>query len=262
MRRTLVPHTFVLLALLSLPLGAAAEQCRYSAPRNLHDDLAGVRGVQIELHSHDIHLVGSGHANGLELTGHACASSQSALDNLQVTQHREGDQLIVDVGGEHSFTISVFGVSYEYLDLQMQLPAQMPVTVNDGSGDAYISGLTQLTAQTGSGDLHIDHVAGEVSVTAGSGDVEVSEIGSLRAGSIGSGDLKARVVHGNVNVGSVGSGDVTLDHVDGSVNVGTLGSGDLEVNNVRGDLIVGAKGSGDVSHSNIGGKVSVPRDDD
>jgi Toastrack DUF4097 len=255
-------RTFVLLALLLISLSAAADECRYSAPRNLHDDLSGVRGVQIELHSHDMHLVGSGTSTALELSGRACASSQSALDNLQVTEHREGDQLIIDVGSNHSFNISVFGVSYEYLDLQMQLPANMPVTLTAGSGDAYISGLNQLDAQTGSGDLHIDRIAGAVSVTAGSGDIEISDVGSLRAGSVGSGDLKARNVHNDVHIGSVGSGDVVLDQVGGSVNVGTLGSGDLTVDNVHGDLIVGAKGSGDVSHNNVGGRVSVPHDDD
>jgi hypothetical protein len=257
MRRTLV-----ILALLLIPLAAAADECRYSAPRSLHEDLSGVRGVQIELHSHDMHLVGNGSSGALDLNGRACASSESALNNLQVTSHREGDQLIIDVGSEHSFNIGVFGVSYAYLDLQVQLPANMPVTLTGGSGDAYISGLTQLDAQTGSGDLHIARIAGAVSVTAGSGDIELSDIGSLHAGSIGSGDLKARNVHNDVHIGSVGSGDVVLDQVGGSVDVGTLGSGDLNVDNVHGNLTVGAKGSGDVSHSNIGGKVSVPHDDD
>ena len=259
MRRTLA---LALLPLLWIPLIAAADECRYSAPRNLHDDLSGVRGVQIELHSHDMHLVGNGSSGALELNGRACASSEGALNHLQVTEHREGDQLIIDVGGNSSFNISVFGVSYEYLDLQIQLPSNMPVSVNDGSGDAYISGLTQVSAQMGSGDLHINNVAGEVTVTTGSGDIEAVDIGSLRAGSVGSGDLKATDVHHDVNIGSVGSGDVELHQVGGSVNVGTLGSGDLNVGDVRGNLTVGAKGSGDVNHSNIGGKVSVPRDDD
>src|SRR6201999_4037508 len=115
MRRILL-----LLPLLLLPLTAAADECRYSAPRNLHDDLAGVRGVQIELHSHDMHLVGSGSSRSLEITRRACASAEAALANLQVTSHREGDQLIVEVGGGHGVNISFFGVSYQDLDLQIQ----------------------------------------------------------------------------------------------------------------------------------------------
>ncbi len=259
MRRTLA-----LLALMSISLAAMADDCRYSAPRNLHDDLSGIRGVQIEVHSHDLHLAGTGSAAALDVTGRACASSQAALDNLQVTQHREGDQLIIDVGSSHGLNVQIFGVgvSYEYVELQMQLPANMPVTLTSGSGDAYVGGFSQLDADTSSGDLHIRNIAGTVNVTTGSGDVEISDIGNLRAGSIGSGDLRVRNVHADVRVGSVGSGDVELDQVGGSVTVGTLGSGDLTVRNVHGDLTVGAKGSGDVTHENIGGKVSVPHDDD
>lgn len=253
-------YLLVLLAL--LPLAATAAECRYSAPRTLHDDLAGIRGVQIDLHSHDLHLVGSDSGGSLEVSGRACASSESALNNLQVTSHREGDQLIIDVGGHNSFNVGVFGISYAYLDLQAQLPASVPVTLNTGSGDAYVSGLTQLNVQTGSGDLHADHIAGEVSVTTGSGDVELSDIGSLNAGSVGSGDVKARNVHKSVIIGTVGSGDVTLEHVGGSVSVSTIGSGDLVAKDVGGDLSVGAKGSGDVVHSDIRGKVSVPHEDD
>ncbi|GGA34907.1 DUF4097 family beta strand repeat-containing protein [Dyella nitratireducens] len=251
-----------LLALLALlPLAATAADCRYSAPRNLHDDLAGVRRVQIELHSYDLHLVGNHGAGGFQLNGRACASSQSALDNMQVTSHREGDQLIVDVGANHSFNVGIFGDSYAYLDLQAQLPSNVPVSINSGSGDVYVGGLDQLDAHTGSGDLHIDHIAGEVSVTSGSGDVELSDIGSLKVGSVGSGDVKANNVREGVNVGNVGSGDVTLEHVGGSVYVSTIGSGDLVVKDVHGDFTVGARGSGDVTHTDIAGKVSVPHDD-
>lgn len=253
-------YLLVLLAL--IPLAATASECRYSAPRTLHDDLAGIRGVQIDLHSHDLHLTGSGSSSGLEVSGRACASSESALNNLQLTSHREGDQLIIEVGGRSEFNIGVFGVSYAYLDLQAQLPAQMPVTINTGSGDAYVSGLAQLNVQAGSGDLHAERIAGEVSVTTGSGDVELSDIGSLNAGSVGSGDVKARNIHNGVTIGTVGSGDVTLEHVGGSVNVSTIGSGDLTVRDVSGDFHVGAKGSGDIVHSDIRGKVSVPREDD
>lgn len=253
---------YLLVLLTLLPLAATAAECRYSAPRTLHEDLSGIRGVQIDLHSHDLHLVGSGAAGKLDVTGRACASSESALNNLQVTSRRDGDQLIIEVGEHHSFNVGVFGNSYAYLDLQAQLPANIPVTLNTGSGDAYVTGLAQLNVQTGSGDLHATRIAGPVSVTTGSGDVELSDIGSLNVGSVGSGDVKVRNVHQGVTIGTVGSGDVTLEHVGGSVSLDTIGSGDLNVKDVAGDLRVGAKGSGDVVHSDVRGKISVPREDD
>ncbi|MBQ4854507.1 DUF4097 family beta strand repeat protein [Rhodanobacter sp. B2A1Ga4] len=251
-------------ALLLAPIAAfAASPCKYEAPRNLQLDLAGVRGVQIDVHSYDLHLTGSDHAKELTLHGRACASEQAALDKLQVTQRREGDQLLLDIGDGGGFSVNLFGGnSYTSLDVTVQLPANLPVTVRVGSGDADVGGVQQLQTSVGSGDLHVRQVSGKFGTSVGSGDVDATDVGSLELGSVGSGDFKAEGIKGDARIGSIGSGDVTLHNVGGSVHADTLGSGDLRVSDVGGDLSLGAKGSGDVSHSGVRGKVSVPHDDD
>lgn len=254
---------FFTAALLLAPFAAfAATPCKYEAPRNLQLDLNGVRSVQIEVHSQDLHLTGSDSSKGLTLTGRACASEQSVLDKLQVTQQRQGDQLLIDIGGNGGFSFSLFGNSYANLDVSVQLPANLPVTVRVGSGDADVKGVQQLQSSVGSGDLHVRQIAGKFSTSVGSGDVDVTDIGSLDLGSVGSGDFKADGIKGDARIGSIGSGDVTLRNIGGSVRADTLGSGDLVVRDVTGEFSLGAKGSGDVSHSGVKGKVSVPRDND
>lgn len=252
----------VLAALLLAPLTAFASPCKFEAPRNLQLDLAGVKSVQIAVHSQDLHLVGSDSSQGLSLTGRACASDKSALEQLQMTQQRDGDQLRLDIGGKQHFSFRLFGSSYANLEATVNLPATMPVSVTVGSGDADVRGVQQLQTIVGSGDLHVRQVAGKFSTSVGSGDVDATDVGSLDAGSVGSGDLKVSDVKGDAKVGSIGSGDVTVRRVGGSVSAGTLGSGDLTVSDVAGDFTLGAKGSGDVNHSGVKGKVSVPRDDD
>ncbi len=250
--------------LLLAPFAAfAATPCKYEAPRNLQLDLAGVRAVQIEVHSQDLHLTGSDSARGLTLTGRACASEKAALDDLQVTQRREGDQLLLDIGGSNNhFSLSLFGNSYANLEVTVQLPANLPVTLSVGSGDADVSGVRQLQSNVGSGDLHVRQLSGKFSTSVGSGDVGATDIGSLELGSVGSGDFKATGIKGDARIGSIGSGDVELREVGGSVRADTLGSGDLTVNNVAGDLSLGAKGSGDINHSGVKGRTSVPHDND
>lgn len=248
--------------LLLAPLAAHADDCKYEAPRNLTLDLAGVRELEVDLHSHDLHLTGNDGAAGGTVTGRACASDPKLLDDLTVTQRREGDRLIVEAGGHERINISFFGHTSTSLKLDMQLPSQIPVVLNVGSGDAWVTGMKKLNTQVGSGDAHVTRIAGPVSVSVGSGDVDITDAGGLDAGSIGSGDLKVNGVRGDARVGSIGSGDVTLRSVSGSVRVDTIGSGDLVVRDVQGDLTVGAKGSGDVSHSGVKGKVSVPHDHD
>ncbi|WP_426688953.1 DUF4097 family beta strand repeat-containing protein [Rhodanobacter ginsengiterrae] len=251
-------------ALLLAPIACfAASPCKYQAPRNLQLDLAGVHGIQIDVHSQDLHLTGSDSGKGLSLTGRACASSQAVLDKLQVSQRREGDQLLIDIGGDGGFNFNLFGdSSYASLEVTMQLPTDLPVTLRVGSGDADVSGVQQLEASVGSGDLHVRQLPGKLAVSVGSGDIDATDIGSLDLGSVGSGDFKAKGIKGDARVGSIGSGDVTLGRVGGSVQADTLGSGDLDVSDVAGDFSLGAKGSGDVNHAGVKGKVSVPRDDD
>lgn len=252
----------VLATLLFAPLSAFAATCKFEAPRHLQLDLAGVKAVQIEVHSQDLHLLGSDTATGLSLQGRACASDKSMLDNLQVTQRRQGDQLLLDIGGNVHSSFSLFGRSYASLDVRMQLPANMPVTVNVGSGDADVRGVQQLQGQVGSGDLHVRAIANLFGASVGSGDIDAIDIGRLALGSVGSGDFRGENIKGDASIGSIGSGDVVLRKVGGSVHADTLGSGDLTVNDVGGDFSLGAKGSGDVSHAGVKGKVSVPRDDD
>jgi hypothetical protein len=249
----------ILAVLLLAPLASYAEDCKYEAPRNLTLDLNGVREVEVDLHSHDLHLTGTD-AKGGAVTGRACASDQKVLDDLTVTQRREGDRLIVEAGGHSRINISLFGHTSSSLKLDMQVPAQIPVVLNVGSGDAWVTNLQKLSSQVGSGDLHVSKIAGAFSTSVGSGDIEGNDVGSLDTGSVGSGDLKMNGVRGDARVGSIGSGDVGIRNVSGNVRVDTLGSGDLTVRDVQGDLTLGAKGSGDVNHSGVKGKVSLPHD--
>ncbi|HET6804660.1 MAG TPA: DUF4097 family beta strand repeat-containing protein [Frateuria sp.] len=249
------------LFLLAPLAGQAADRCPFEAPRNMSVDLAGVRGVQIEVRSFDLHVTGRAGAGKLDVHGRACASDRERLEQLVVTQRREGDQLILELGDGHG-AFHLFGGGESDLDVNVELPANLPLTVDVGSGDADVSGVGQLQSHVGSGDLHVRNVAGHFVTSVGSGDVEAHDVGSLEVGSVGSGDFTASGVRGDARVGSIGSGDLTLRDVRGSVHAETLGSGDLDVDGVDGDFSLGAKGSGDVSHSSVKGKVDVPRDDD
>ncbi len=265
MRRLPITALLMVAALLAAtalaPRVASAAECKYTAPRNLQIDLAGVQSVRIEVHSHDLHLR-AGIGAGLTVAGRACASDQAVLADLTITQRRVGNQLLLDLGNKSRSAFHLFGSSYAWLDVTVQLPASLPVTLAVGSGDVEVSGLRQVQAQVGSGDLHVHRIADRFTASVGSGDVDAHDIGALEIGSVGSGDFNATGVRGDVRVGSIGSGDVGLHQVGGNVHADTLGSGDLVVNDVGGDFSLGAKGSGEVSHTGVKGTVSVPHDDD
>ncbi|MFO3703929.1 DUF4097 family beta strand repeat-containing protein [Xanthomonas codiaei] len=267
-----------LAVLFALPGAAAAEeQCKFSEPRSLELQLAGVKSVLFEVGSNDLRLDAAPGTGG-RLHGRACAAKSELLKHLNVTQKRVGDKLVVTLAEDRLIRMSI-GENYSYLDLRGSVPNTLLVQFDVGSGDAEITGAAAVSADVGSGDMAIRRSKGRVTAKVGSGDIELEDIGSLRALAVGSGDLKARQIHGATEVGTVGSGDVKLRGMAGNVSVGTVGSGDVEIEDVQGSVVIEAiksgsiqvrkvsgdvslarKGSGDISASDVGGAVRVPAD--
>lgn len=248
---------YALLALAFAPFAAAhADQCTHSADRSLDADLRGVRTVRLETGSHELKINASGSGTSLAARGKACASSEDALAELVITQHREGDTLVVKLGDDRSHWH--IGYTQQSFKVDVSMPANLPVDLQVGSGDGETHGVTSLVANVGSGDAKLYDTVGTLSASVGSGDLTVEGAGSVKIDNVGSGDAKLRNIHGPVSVDSVGSGDVDMRGVGGNVVVDSIGSGDVNVDDVHGDLTVHSKGSGDISHSRVTGKVSVP----
>jgi hypothetical protein len=254
----------LLAALLLLPAAAMADEarCKFHADRNLDLDLRGVRTVRFAVNAFDLHLSGGAAAGQGTVRGKACGSDQETVDNLVVTQKREGDALVVELTSRRESGWFNWKSNYSELKVEASVPSDLPVSVDVGSGDATVRGVASLQADVGSGDLEGRDIKGAVRGTVGSGDFKLDGTGAVDIHTVGSGDFGAKRVAGDVRIGTIGSGDAKVSDVDGNVEVGTIGSGDLDVNTVRGNLSVRTIGSGDVSHHGVGGKVDLPRDND
>jgi hypothetical protein len=262
--------------LLASPLGLANE-CQFSAERNLDIDPAGLQALRMDLGSSDLNVQGDAAATRIEVHGKACASEQAWLDELQIEQSRQGGKALVKAAPRPSHS-GLFGKQYAYIDFVVRVPANLALEVQSGSGDTRAANIASLDYQSGSGDLNLDRIAGAVSVTVGSGDVVASHLGSFKLGHAGSGDMHVSDVQGDVTIGHVGSGDLSFSDVRGSlradsigsgdvvaerigsdVYIGSIGSGDVTAKTVGGGLTVGSAGSGDIHHSGVVGKVQVPK---
>ncbi|MGE7138031.1 GIN domain-containing protein [Luteibacter sp. NPDC031894] len=254
----------ILASLFLLPAVAMADdaQCKFHADRNLDLDLRGVHDIRFITNSYDLLVSGGASADKGTVRGKACASEQETVDNLVVTQERDGGTLVVELKDkrEHGW-FGGFGNHYSDLKVEATIPATLPVKLDVGSGDAKVRNVASLDAAVGSGDLEAHDVKGAVRGTVGSGDFKLEDTGDVDIDSVGSGDFGAKRA-GRVHIGTIGSGDASVRDAQGNVQVGTIGSGDLNVENVRGDLTVRTVGSGDVNHRGVSGKVDVPRDDD
>lgn len=250
----------LLASLLLLPtLALAAESCKVEKAQELALDLDGVKTLVVDLGFHTLRLDGAAGADGV-VRGRACASSQHRLEELSLSQERDGDRLVFRAErprGGNSFTL--FSSSYAYYDLKVQVPADLAIELRVGSGDAFVHRVPTLEAEVGSGDLEVRDVATTFAVAIGSGDVTAESVGTLRVPSVGSGDLTVRDVRGDAGIGSVGSGDVTVRGVQGNVNIESVGSGDVAVDQVQGKVDIGSVGSGDVVLRGVAGSVELER---
>lgn len=267
--------------LAALPLASQAqERCEHAAARDARLDLSGVKTVVFDIGPHTLTLTGDTQPGG-SIRGKACASDPKRLAGLVISQHREGDKLMVraeQVGGLRN--ISWSDKQYAHLTLAATIPETLAVQLKVGSGDAVVDGVASLSADVGSGEVDARHVRDTFFADVGSGDIHATDIGALHVVSVGSGDLDAHDLRGDVTVGdvlsgdlvvenaagkveigSIGSGDAALSGIGGSVTVASIGSGDLNANDITGDLVVSSVGSGSVGHRNVRGQVRVPKDD-
>lgn len=257
MRKVLVPLACVALLVVSCT-AVAAEECRYSAPRDTELDAAGLKLLAVRIGRDELVIHGEPGATKVVVKGTACASEQKWLPDITLEAARHGDTAnLVAHDGDRGNVTKLFGSAYAYLKLDVSVPPSLAVKLREGSGDAQANSLAELDATLGSGDLKVRNIAGQLALRVSSGDVSGGSIGSLDLASLGSGDVGLDGVRGDVRVGAVGSGDLTLSNIDGNIAIGSLSSGDIKVNDVGGNLTAGSVGSGNLVVRDIQRDVTV-----
>lgn len=247
------------LALAAIAPLASADDCAHSDTRRLEPDLAGVERVVFDVGAQDLDLAGI-RTGAPSLQARACASDPTYLSQLQFSQRRDGNTLVVEIRREGYASGAFFKPSYAYLDVEARLPAGLAYEVRVGSGDARIAQVASLDARVGSGDLEASAIEGRFSARVGSGDIEARGVGELHIESIGSGDIEVIDIRGDALVGSIGSGDLDIEAVGGRVEIDAIGSGDATVRRVAGDARLNRLGSGDFETSGVQGRVERPAD--
>lgn len=228
--------------------------CKYTAERSASIDTSGVERVEIVARAGDLD-VRPATGSTLSGTGRACASKQEYLDQTQLRVQRDGTLLRVWVETPDSFT--GIGLFYATLDLTVNVPVRLPVSITDTSGDMRVDGLSVTRIVDSSGDILATHLRSDVEINDSSGDVRVEDAaGGVRL-TDSSGDLVVRGAH-DVEVVSDSSGDIVIERVAGSVRIDQDSSGDITVRDVGHDMTLLADSTGDVRVSGVKGTVKLP----
>jgi hypothetical protein len=249
---------------------AVGDDCDHTAPREATLAASGATRVVIDAGagSLDVRGVPGGE---LHARGTACASREAVLNEIRLVADRRGDTLHIETRFPRNFHGSA------RLDLEVEVPADLEVAIDDGSGSIDVRGVAALTIHDGSGGIHVADVAGALDIEDGSGVIELLGIGGDVTVDDGSGGIDIRGAGGRVRIND-GSGEITVRDVDGdviledgsgsmeiagvggSVVVEEDGSGGIRVEDVRGDLRIKDDGSGGVDYARIDGRVSIDND--
>jgi hypothetical protein len=241
-------------AVFALP-AIAAEPCAKSADRTARLDVAGATKALITAGAGELKVKGEPGRTQLQADGKACASTDAALEQIQLESRREGSTLILKTvmpdGGEM--------LRYARLDLTVVLPDTLEVSIEDSSGDFSLQTVRSAQLTDSSGDLEVRDIAGDLTITDSSGDIDIARVTGNVSVSDSSGGLEIEEIKGAVRIPVDSSGNIQIERA-GSVHIITDSSGDISIEQIVGDVLVDNDSSGDIDVTEVGGKFAVGND--
>lgn len=207
-------HFILMLALAVAAMAAPALATSYQGQFDRTYTVSGPASLEVLTRSGDV-TVHAGPAGKISVTGKIhvedrwfAGGRKDAVAELEKNPpiRQDGSSVRIDYVSYHEISI----------DYEITAPPDTALRLETGSGNATADGLKAgLHGHSGSGDVRLDDVAGEVHVETGSGNIT----GRGLAGS-----LDAHTGSGNIRIEERGSGDVRAD----------AGSGNVEVSGVNG----------------------------
>src|SRR5687768_5508868 len=121
------------------------DDCKYTASRRAATPASGVTRIVMRTGPGSLTVEGTRGAGQIVASGTACSSDESFLPNINVTLRKVGTELHIDSTMPEKNLI--FGFSSARLDLDVTLPAGIPVEIEDGSGSMKIMNTGRTTIE-------------------------------------------------------------------------------------------------------------------
>lgn len=236
------------------PAAAWDGGCKYSAERRASVDPAGATRAVVISRAGDLEIRPA-EGTLMESRGTACASRDEYLSELQVVARREGAVVYIEAGAPTE--LRGIGTMYAYLDMTVNVPAGLPVEIQDSSGDIEVHDVQVVNVRDSSGDIVLRGLVADVSIVDSSGDIRVTQAGGRVQVEDSSGDI---VIDGarEVVIPSDSSGDITIAHVTGDVRIDRDSSGDIGIADVGRNVRLLSDTSGGVKVDRVQGTVQLP----
>jgi hypothetical protein len=257
----MIPVLFVVLSALRpspviIDEARSARAREYDEPRTARVDARGASRIVIVGRAGWLRVEGKPGTTEVVAEGTARAPRKDLLEGIKLTGTREGDIVRIVVEMPEMKNWDSNWDSGPALDLTVTVPANIPIEIEDSSGDLRVMGTAALDVDDNSGGVEIRDVTGGLRVKDGSGELEIVNVRGDVSIEDGSGEIDVRDVTGSVTVRD-GSGSINARGVGGTVHVVRDGSGGIRAVDVGGDLIVERSRKRGVSYSGVKGRVRV-----
>lgn len=249
-----------LVLLTMLAAGSAqAWECEYEKNLDVTLNLQDSEQLAVAAAAGDLKITGHAGTTEARVHGKVCASKEEWLEQAE---------LLTEGGRKASITVnlpdsnegwSLMGSRYVYMDLEIEVPDDLPLDIRDSSGDVDIEGTGAVTIQDSSGDIDIENAHGDVVLQDSSGDIDLLGInGNVTVQQDSSGDIDGRDIQGAVRVEKDSSGDIHFQGVRDDFVVERDSSGDIVAETIGGDFRVLKDGSGEIRSSGVTGQIEIP----
>jgi DUF4097 and DUF4098 domain-containing protein YvlB len=236
---------------------ARARATERDEPRSARVDARGATRIVIVARSGWLRVEGRQGTSEVVAEGTARAPNQSLLDEIKLEGTREGSVVRMEVRMPDTRNMRWDNWNNgPALDLTVTLPDNIPVEIEDTSGEVRVTGTAALDIDDNSGEVEIRDIGGALRVHDGSGELTIENVRGDVTVDDGSGEIDVREITGSLTVRD-GSGSITARGIGGTVHVARDGSGGIRVVDVGGDLIVDTSRKRGVSYSGVKGRVRV-----
>ncbi|MFT5756098.1 MAG: DUF4097 and DUF4098 domain-containing protein YvlB [Alteromonadaceae bacterium] len=231
---------------------ASASNADFHNQRQLTLSASDINALHIESGAGSLIVRGKEGLTEIQLSADIYTSA-SDRNNFELTLKKSGNKAYLIANIPRSFG-SWIGSS-PHIDVVVDVPQQLMLAINDGSGDIKISDLNAfIEIKDGSGDLSINDINANIEIDDGSGDLSINDIVGNIDINDGSGELSVTNIVGNVNIVD-NSGEMVLKNITGNLAIED-GSGGIYVQKITGSVGI-EDDSGDLIVRQVGGVVTI-----
>ncbi|MGP8258396.1 MAG: DUF4097 family beta strand repeat-containing protein [Acidobacteriaceae bacterium] len=169
-----------------------------------------------------VHVIGRVHVRATLLGGDAEARVRQIVADPPIKQ--SGNTITIGPNRGESSLFNNVSIDYE-----ITTPSGTTLKAATGSGEMEIGGIQgEVTAETGSGEMRVDNIGANAKLETGSGSIHASNVHGAATLETGSGNLDLDLSGAGDVKAQTGSGSIHISGVSGGLHA-EAGSGNIEV---------------------------------